>query len=72
MNKKKIPDMRAALSRVAKDKNGKIEPTAEAFAKVEKEYADKSPAERYQLAQAQTLLDAQREASNRGGGSDGA
>lgn len=38
------------------DENGKIVPTALAFDEVEKEYPDKSDAEKFRLAQAGTLL----------------
>ena len=36
---------------------GKIQPTREAFQFVEAHYADRPEAERYRLAQAQTLID---------------
>ena len=38
------------------DENGKIVPTALAFDEVEKDYSDKSDAEKFRLAQAGTLL----------------
>jgi hypothetical protein len=37
--------------------NSTVVPTDEAFEKVEKRYPDKSDAEKYRLAQAQTLVD---------------
>jgi hypothetical protein len=38
-----------------------IKPTDAAFAKVEKQYPDRTPADKYRLAQAQTLLDSAKE-----------
>lgn len=40
------------------DANGHIVPTDEAMVKVERDYGARSRAERYRLAQAQTLIDA--------------
>jgi hypothetical protein len=50
--------MKVVDSDIRLDRNGRIEPTAEALAKVNRKYPDQPDHQKWRLAQAQTLIDA--------------